>query len=83
MRPFTLWILIPSTIVLIAVAMRDYGRGNRLLFRAVLMIGAIGRSLALPHSQQVHVDPKSKNVRPICAIPGRTTPTKTLPFLGM
>ena len=45
MRTFTLWILIPSTILLIVMAVLDYLRGNRVLFRAVL-IGAIGGCLA-------------------------------------
>ncbi len=45
MRTFTLWILIPATILLIAMAIFDYARGNRILFRACL-IGAIGGFLA-------------------------------------
>jgi hypothetical protein len=45
MRTFTLWILIPSTFLLIAMAILDLVRGDRRLFRAVC-IGAIGGFLA-------------------------------------
>src|SRR6476619_1778184 len=45
MRTFTLWILIPSTFLLIAMAILDLARGDRRLFRAVC-IGAIGGFLA-------------------------------------
>src|SRR3954454_20240955 len=45
MRTFTLWILIPSTIALIAMAILDFYRGDRRLFRACC-IGAIGGFLA-------------------------------------
>ena len=45
MRTFTIWILIPSTFLLIAMAILDYVRGDRRLFRACC-IGAIGGFLA-------------------------------------
>src|SRR3954470_17713021 len=45
MRTFTLWILIPSTVLLIAIAFLDLMRGDRRLFRAVC-IGASGGFLA-------------------------------------
>lgn len=45
MRTFTLWILIPSTFLLIAMAVNDRIRGDRQLWRAVC-IGAIGGLLA-------------------------------------
>src|SRR6476660_9312922 len=41
MRTFALWILIPATVLLIAMALLDLWRGDRRMFRAV-MIGAIG-----------------------------------------
>ncbi len=45
MRTFTLWVLIPSTIALIAIALLDLAKGDRRLFRACL-IGAIGGFVA-------------------------------------
>src|SRR5437763_2970873 len=45
MRAFTLWILIPATILLIAMALLDLAKGDRRLWRAVL-IGSIGGLLA-------------------------------------
>jgi hypothetical protein len=45
MRTFTLWILIPATILLIAMALFDLLKGDRRLWRAVL-IGSIGGLLA-------------------------------------
>src|SRR2546423_4778813 len=41
MRTFTLWILIPATTLLIAMAIFDLAKGDRRLWRAVL-IGSIG-----------------------------------------
>src|SRR5882757_7830719 len=45
MRTFTLWILIPATILLIAMALLDFTKGDRRLWRAVI-IGAVGGLLA-------------------------------------
>src|SRR5947207_540699 len=45
MRSFTLWILIPATILLIAMAVFDLLKGDRRLWRAVL-VGSIGGLLA-------------------------------------
>ena len=45
MRTFTIYILIPATVLLILMALLDLARGDRRLFRAV-MIGAIGGLLA-------------------------------------
>jgi hypothetical protein len=45
MRAFTLWILIPATVLLIAMAILDLAKGDRRLGRAVL-IGSIGGLLA-------------------------------------
>jgi hypothetical protein len=45
MRNFTFWVLIPSTVLLIAMAILDLFRGDRRLFKAVC-IGAIGGFLA-------------------------------------
>src|SRR4051812_20780881 len=45
MRTFTFWILIPATIALFAMALIDRRKGDRELFRAV-MIGAIGGFVA-------------------------------------
>src|SRR5438874_3622959 len=45
MRAFTLWILIPATILLIAMAFFDLLKGDRRLWRAVL-VGSIGGLLA-------------------------------------
>ena len=45
MRTFTFWVLIPATILLIAMAVLDLVRGDRRLWRAVL-IGAAGGFLA-------------------------------------
>ena len=45
MRSFTLWILIPATVLLIAMALLDLSRGDRRLWRAVA-IGAAGGVLA-------------------------------------
>lgn len=45
MRTFTLWILIPATFLLIAIAILDLAKGDRRLWRAVL-IGSIGGLLA-------------------------------------
>ena len=45
MRTFTFWILIPSTLLLVAIALLDLVKGNRQLWRAVL-IGAIGGMIA-------------------------------------
>src|SRR5881227_340552 len=45
MRTFTLWILIPATTLLIAMAIFDLAKGDRRLWRAVL-IGSIGGLLA-------------------------------------
>ncbi|MDB5289505.1 MAG: hypothetical protein JWL69_746 [Phycisphaerales bacterium] len=45
MRTFTLYVLIPATIVLVLMALLDFARGDRRLFRAV-MIGAIGGLIA-------------------------------------
>jgi len=45
MRTFTLWILIPATILLVIIAILDLAKGDRRLWRAV-MIGAIGGFLA-------------------------------------
>jgi hypothetical protein len=45
MRTFTLWVLIPATILLIVMAIADSLRGDRRLARAV-MIGAIAGFLA-------------------------------------
>jgi hypothetical protein len=45
MRTFTLWILIPATILLIAIAVLDLAKGDRRLWRAVL-IGSVGGALA-------------------------------------
>ncbi len=45
MRLFTLWVLIPSSILLIVMAVVDRLRGDRRLWRAVLM-GAMGGLLA-------------------------------------
>src|SRR4051794_18166284 len=45
MRTFTLWILIPATLLLIAMAIIDRARGDRRLWRAVVM-GAVGGLLA-------------------------------------
>jgi hypothetical protein len=45
MQKFTEWILIPSTIVLIGMAINDRLRGNHQLWRAV-MIGAVGGFIA-------------------------------------
>src|SRR5436305_8970014 len=45
MRLFTLWALIPATVLLIAMAVLDGFRGDGRLFRAVL-IGSIGGFIA-------------------------------------
>jgi hypothetical protein len=45
MRTFTVWILIPATLLLIAMAILDLSKGDRRLWRAVL-IGSIGGLLA-------------------------------------
>ena len=45
MRTFTIWVLIPSTIALIAIALLDLAKGDRRLFRACL-IGAVGGFIA-------------------------------------
>src|SRR5947208_3649411 len=45
MRSFTIWILIPATILLIAMALIDLSKGDRRLWRAVA-IGAAGGLLA-------------------------------------
>src|SRR3954469_7871369 len=45
MRTFTLWILIPATLLLIAMAIVDRVRGDRRLWRAGV-IGAVGGLLA-------------------------------------
>jgi hypothetical protein len=45
MRTFTFWILIPATLLLIAMAFLDLAKGDRRLWRAVI-IGAIGGLLA-------------------------------------
>jgi hypothetical protein len=45
MQTFTLWILIPATLLLIGIAILDLLRGSRTLFRACL-IGATGGLLA-------------------------------------
>src|SRR3954466_6639634 len=44
MRTFTLWILIPATVVLMAMALIDRARGGRPLLRACVM-GAVGGML--------------------------------------
>jgi uncharacterized MnhB-related membrane protein len=45
MRTFTLWILIPATVLLVAIAILDLLKGDRRLWRAVV-IGAVGGLLA-------------------------------------
>src|SRR5438132_974916 len=45
MRTFALWILIPSTLALVALAANDRARGDRRLWRGV-MIGALGGLIA-------------------------------------
>jgi hypothetical protein len=45
MQTFTAWVLVPATILLIAMAINDRVRGNQKLWRAVV-IGAIGGLLA-------------------------------------
>src|SRR3954468_9378425 len=45
MRTFTFYILIPATVALVAMAVLDRARGDRRLWRAV-MIGAIGGFVA-------------------------------------
>jgi hypothetical protein len=45
MRTFTFWVLIPSTVAMIAIALTDLAAGERRLWNAVL-IGAIGGLLA-------------------------------------
>src|SRR3982751_4276017 len=45
MRTFTLWILIPATILLLVIAIVDAVKGDRRLYRAV-MIGAVGGLIA-------------------------------------
>jgi hypothetical protein len=45
MRTFTVWVLIPATALLIALAAFDVLRGDRRLFRAVL-VGAVGGFVA-------------------------------------
>src|SRR5437763_12644063 len=45
MRTFTLWILIPATIVLYALAIWDRGRGDGTLWRGVI-IGSLAGLLA-------------------------------------
>ena len=45
MRMFTIWILIPATLLLVAMALFDHSRGNRALCRA-FMIGATAGLLA-------------------------------------
>src|SRR3954471_19449170 len=45
MRTFTLWVLIPATILLVAIAVIDLLKGDRRLWRACA-IGAIGGLLA-------------------------------------
>src|SRR6478735_2697131 len=45
MRTFTVWVLIPATALLALMTFMDYTRGDRRLFRAVL-IGAMGGFLA-------------------------------------
>lgn len=45
MRTFTLYILLPATVLLIAIALLDLVKGDRRLFRACL-IGAVGGLLA-------------------------------------
>lgn len=45
MRTFTFWILIPATALLALITAMDYFRGDRRLFRAVIL-GAIGGFLA-------------------------------------
>src|SRR5258705_5107928 len=45
MRTFTFWVLIPATALLALMTVLDYLKGDRRLFRAV-MIGAVGGFLA-------------------------------------
>src|SRR3954468_16944705 len=45
MRTFTFWVLIPSTIVLIVMALLDRSKGDRRLWRA-MVVGAVGGFVA-------------------------------------